>query len=173
MNTVTEQPMMPVALRYGLIGGLAAIVLTLVAILAGQMTNPVVSGLGMLIYPIIAYLAIKTLRTAQGEHISFGKALGVGVIACALVGLLSGIFQYVYFNFIDPSAMEEVINASVEMMESFGAGEDAIEQAVEGMKDGYTPVQTILGGLGGGAFFGLIVSLIAGAIMKKEAPINV
>ena len=141
--------------------------------MTGQIANPAIGIIGMLLYPIIVYLAIKSLRTAQGEHISFGKALGVGTLACAIAGLMSGLFQYVYLNFIDPAAIDEIVNASLEMMESFGTPEDVMEEAAESTRNGYTLVRSTASGLGMGAFLGLIVSLIAGAIMKKEAPINV
>jgi len=173
MNTVTDQPIFPTAIRYGLIGGLIAIVWALVKNMSGLMTNSMAGIIDILVYGFIIYSAIKALRTAQGEHISFGKALGVGTIACALAGLLSGVFNFAYFNFIDPSAVETMVTYTTEMMEGFGMDEDALEAAAESARNGFTLPRLLLSGLGGGAFMGLIGSLIAGAIMKKEAPINV
>ncbi len=173
MNTVTEQSVMPTALRYGLIGGLVAIVWALVKNMSGLMTNQMAGIVDLLVFIFIIYSAIKALRTAQGEHISFGKAVGVGTLACATAGLLSGIFNFAYFNFIDPSAVEEMVTYTMEMMEGFGLEEEALEAAAESTRNGFTLPRLLLSGLGGGGVMGLIGSLIAGAIMKKEAPINV
>ncbi len=173
MNTVTEQSLMPTAMRYGLIGGLIAIVWALVKNMSGLMTNSMAGIVDLLVYVFIVFSAIKALRTAQGEHISFGKAVGVGTLACAIAGLLAGVFNFVYFNFIDPSAVEEIVAYSMEMMEGFGLEEEALEAAAESARNGFTLPRSLMSGVGSGAVIGLIGSLIGGAVMKKEAPINV
>ncbi len=166
----SETSIFPTAMRFGLIGGLIVIVWNLIKNMAGLATNSMAGIVDMAIYGFIIYSAIKGVRELQGNHISFGKSVGVGVVACALMGLIGGIFAYVYYNFIDPSAVEEIVAYTVEMMEGFGLDEEVLEASAQGARDGFGLFQQVLGGLGGGAFMGLIGSLIGGAIMKKDPP---
>ena len=166
----SEVPIFPTAIRNGLIGGLIVIVWTLVKNMAGLATNTFAGIVDLLIYGFVIYSAIKGVRNLQGNHISFGKSVGVGVVACALMGLISGLFNYTYFNFIDPGAVDELVAFSLEAMSSF-LDEDMLEETAEAMKSSMTSLPTQAGtGLGSGVFFGLIGSLIGGAIMKKDPP---
>ncbi len=166
----SETSIFPTAMRFGLIGGLIVIVWTLIKNMSGLATNSMAGIIDMAIYGFVIYSAIKGVRELQGNHISFGKAVGAGVIACSIMGLIAGLFGYIYYNFIDPAAADEIIAYSIEMMEGMGMGEDVLEATAESGKDGFTLFRQVLGGLGGGAFLGLIGSLIGGAIMKKDPP---
>ena len=166
----SEVPIFPTAIRNGLIGGLIIIVWTLVKNMSGLATNSFAGIVDLLVYGFVIYSAIKGMREVQGNHISLGKSVGVGVVACMIMGLIYGLFNYVYFNFIDPGLIDEVIAFSLEAMESF-LPEDQLEETAEAMKQSMTSLPTQVGSnLGGGAFMGLIGSLIAGAIMKKDPP---
>ena len=166
----SETSIFPTAIRNGLIGGLIYIVWTLIKNMSGLATNSFAGIVDFLIYGFVIYSAIKGIRDLQGDHISLGKSVGVGVVACALTGLLGGIFNYTYFNFIDPGAVDELITFSLEAMGSF-LPEDKLEESAEAMKHSMTSLPTqVGGGIGAGVFFGLIGSLIGGAIMKKDPP---
>jgi len=166
----SEVSIFPTAIRNGLIGGLIFIVWFLVKNMSGLATNSMAGIIDILIYGFIIYSAIKGIRDLQGDHISFGKAVGVGVVACAILGLISGLFTYVYYNFIDPSSVDEIVAYSMQMVEGF-LDEDQLEEAAQASKDSLTSIGSLaFNGLGWGAFMGLIGSLIGGAIMKKDPP---
>ena len=164
----SENHLLPTALRYGLIGGLLAVVSLLIKSIAGMMTSPIAGILDLVIYGYVVYAAINALRALQGNQITFGRAIGVGVLSCVVMGLIASIFTYVYFNFIDPSLIDEVVQASLEAVAAF-LPEEALEEAAESTRLGFTSLPRVLmNGIGGGAFMGLIASLIAGAIMKRD-----
>ncbi len=168
--STSDAPLMPVALRHGLTGGLIAIVWALLKNMTGYGTNTMAGLVDLLIYGYTAYAAINALRTEQEGFITLGKSIGVGTLACAIVGVLAGIFVYIYYNFIDPSAVEELIQASIEIWEQFGMTEDQMEEAAEGLQNGFTLPRSLLSGVGVATVIGFISSLIGGAIMKNEAP---
>ncbi len=166
----SKAPIFPTAIRFGVIGGLVSIVWILVKNMSGLATSSLAGIIDFVIYGFVIYSTIKGVRDLQGDHISLRKAIGVGVIACAILGLISGFFNYIYYNFIDPSAVDEIVAYTVEMMEGFGMEEDVLEATAQSAREGFTLVRQTLGGLGGGTLFGLVGSLIGGAIMKKDPP---
>ena len=96
---------------------------------------------GIVIYGGIEY------RNAVGGYLSYGKAWQHAMIVFAISSLISTLFNLLFYNVIDPELPAKLTEASVEnqraMMQSFGAPEDSIDQALEqGRKnaaDQFTP----------------------------------
>ena len=172
-----QVPVMPLALRFGLIGGLALIVTNLVLHFAGIMdySTQMNSGaaistaatLGILIYSITS--AIRIHRDEElGGIITFGRCVKVGVLTSAAIGLLVGLFTYFLFTVIDPSIMETIKEMTYESMDEQGLSEEEIE-AAEGMMGFFLgPIWFTFVTIVAHIFYGLIISLISGAILKKE-----
>lgn len=171
-----DVPFLSTAVKYGLIGGGIATVWTLLTSLLG--INPgsgtgailgLVVGIG--IYGGIVYAGIKQHRDDElGGYITMGRAFLLGLVTCVITGIISGIVGFIYYNYIDPAAMELAIEASIEMMESFGLPEDQMEEAAKGARDGFGFGKLMLNSVIMSGIFGAIISAIMGAIMKKEAP---
>jgi len=172
----TEVPFLKTAIKYGLIGGGIATVWTLLSGVLGiapTSTTGMVGGtiIGLGVYIWVTYAAIKQHRDNElGGYITMGRAFLTGLVGCIMVGLISGLANFIYFNFIDPAAIEQMVEASVEMLEGFGMSEEQLEETAKGTREGFSFVRQLLGGIVGGGIFGAIVSGITGAIMKKEAP---
>ncbi len=170
-----DVPFMSTAIKYGLIGGGFAAVLTLLSGVLGLygstsggiMTS--VISFGLFIW--IVYAGIKQHRDEElGGFITMGRAFLVGLVSVVIASLISGIVQFLYFNFIDPSAVEVIIEQTAEMMEGFGLNEEQMEEAMAGVKDGFGFGKLMLNSILGGGVMGAIISGITGAVMKKEAP---
>lgn len=58
----------------------------------------------------------------------------------------------------------------MEQYEEMGMAEDQIEQAMGFVGYMFNPVAQLVGGLINGVFMGFLIGLIAGAIMKRDAP---
>jgi len=163
----------PTALRYGLIGGGISIVCGLISYLAG-MTSTVSSIIGVLssiISIAIIVLAIQAHRNKDlGGYISYGRCLGVGVLTAIIMGVVGLIWSALLFNVIDPGLGEEMLGMIVEQWEDAGMPEDQIEQMLPmtAMFTGFKGMALM--SLIGTPIFGFIVSLIGGAVMKKNRP---
>ncbi|MBS1748449.1 MAG: DUF4199 domain-containing protein [Bacteroidetes bacterium] len=163
-------------LTYGLISGLASILFSLLLYLGGVkwFISPIAYS-GILIPIILAVLAGLKQKKTEGGYLEFGSALKT-IFTCFVIGtIISTLFSFVLFNFIDvPFRQALTQETTVKMqgiMQKFGAPQDAIDKATEESLKGnnYTFGKMMLGT----AFyciFWFIVSLIIAAIIKKKKP---
>ncbi|MEK9781461.1 MAG: DUF4199 domain-containing protein [Flavobacteriales bacterium] len=164
----------PYALRYGLIYG---IILVVFAIMLYTMDmhyqNSTLStvvniliGVGGILWGMLAY------KKDNGGFISLSQSLKVGV-AVALVGSLVGIiYGVVLTEFIDPTTMDKALEFQKQQMLSQNP-EMSVEQAnqfVDMQKKFSSPLIRSAFGLLFGIFFGFIVALISGLVIKKNRP---
>ena len=170
-------PLRPTAMKYGLIGGLVLVVLSLVYNVTGiidytgQSSNmiPNILNWGTMIAVIV--LAIKHHRDNElGGFIKFGRCFGLGTLTSLIMGLISGIFGLIYFNVIDPGLVDEIMSQMEERFAEQGMDENAIEMALSWTRSMFSPVGIFLMGALGTTILGMIFSLIIGAIMKKDPP---
>ena len=164
----------PTALRYGVIGGLLSIAFGLATYLAGmQGTIPTILNIvGTIVSIAVIVYAIRTHRDNDlGGYISYGRCLGVGVLTSIIMGIIGALWTVVLFNFIDPGITDMLMQPQMEAMEEAGMSDDEIENAMS-MAGKFMTAPFMAGmALVGSAFIGLIVSLIAGAVMKKDRTI--
>lgn len=110
-------------------------------------------------------------ETDPAEGFSYGKAWK----ACFQVGLfgvlLGGIFNFIFFSFINPDFSEAAIGWTTNLMENSGAPGDQIDKQVAKMEAYSTPIKGTTNGLIGGFVFSLIIALICAAFLKK-APVE-
>ena len=111
-------------------------------------------------------IAIFQYRKANNNVLTLSQALKVGIGVALIAGVMGVIYQYLLVNVIDASFMEkfaEMQRAKLTEMGKFTSEE--IDKQIEASKNyfwiGY-PIALIMS-----LFFGFIVSLIAGLIMKK------
>ncbi len=163
----------PTALRYGLIGGGISIVCGLISYLAGMAStiSSIIGVVSSIVSITIIVLAIRGHRDNDlGGYISYGRCLGVGVLTAIIMGVIGLIWSALLFNVIDPGLGGEMIDMIVGQWEEAGMTDEQIEQML--------PMTTMFTGFKGMALmsliatpiFGFIVSLIGGAVMKKDRP---
>lgn len=181
MSVVNEKSVsfFPTALTYGLLGGLALIALNTVNYITLFSTSSIGGAAASFVLSLVIWfgmvaLAIRKHRDQDlGGYITMGTALGLGMVTILIASLISGIFGYIYMSFIDPEVLAKQTESISWMYEMIGFDEDQIEEtmeAVEDMQQQPSLLTTLGGALVGGAFTGLIVSAITGAIMKKNPP---
>lgn len=161
----------PTALRYGLIGGAITIVIGLISYLVGIETSAgrSLGYLNFLVWIIIPVLAIRTHRDNDlGGFISYGRSLGTGVLAAIVMGILAAIWTIVLYQVIDPGMAERVSAMIVEQWEAAGMTDDQIEEMLPVATKFTGMIPTMISSVLGSAIIGLIVSLIGGAVMKRD-----
>lgn len=126
-------------------------------------------GFGVAIWAVSA--AIKQHRDRElGGFISMGRAVMVALTVGLVAGVIGAVFMLLYSTVINPAYSETMQAAIQAQWEAQGMTEEQIEQ-MSGMS-GFMghPVFIFLSQVIGGAIFGLIIGLIAGAVMKKDRP---
>jgi len=162
-----------ISLRHGAIAGLILIIIGLLGNLTGvsDPTDPNsasnwllnIINWGVMIGFMV--MAVKKHREDDlGGFITFGRAFGVGFLVTLVISVITAVWVYMYFGFIDPDMATAVMENSLEQQ---GIDDDAM---IEQMKFWFSPVAMAIYGLLGSLFFGAIMSLIVAAVMKKNPP---
>ncbi|GAB4159422.1 MAG: hypothetical protein Tsb0033_13960 [Winogradskyella sp.] len=158
---------------YGLI--LGAVIFGLALTFGGSLsyTTQEIIGYGSMIASLsFVYFGIKHYRDQINDgKVTFGKALLIGVLISALVGLGVGLADYLYTTVINPDFAEEYLAKTLESYETLYSGNE-----LETKKAELTIQMENYGGSGFMAtlmFFtvliiGFIISLISGLILQRK-----
>ena len=138
-------------------------------------TNPsfgvIISVLNYLILPaILIYIACNTYKIKfNNGFISFGQCLKIGVTICIIAGLLYGLFSAA-FGMMFPEYFEEIMQKMRIVMRDKNPQmtSEQIDMAMSMTKKFMNPAISIPITIIMYAFIGLIISLIIGAIVKKD-----
>ena len=128
--------------------------------------------IAILVYALINY------RKENGGVLTFKEGFMITLYAFIVSSLLTTIFNYILYNFIDPDLSnfikEKAINTTTQMMEKFGAPQDKIDETIEKMQSQdfsqnlYASLKQFLGSI----IFGAIIALILAAILKKQPKVG-
>lgn len=162
--------MMKHAMTYGAIIGLVLVVYSVILYITGLTFN---RGLGFIQYVVLfvgIYMGTKSFRdNPQGGFITYGRALGIGVLISLFVGIISVFFQFILLKFIDPGLVEKSLIIMEEQFEnSRFIPKDQIDAALEKSRQGMTAIWSIPVGVLVFTIFGFIISLITSAIVKRD-----
>lgn len=167
------------SIKNGLIYGLASVIYSLVVYLVApdllfSMGISMVVGLALVIFFMVR--AANAEKEDNEGFLSYGEALRTTFVVFAVGALISTLFTYVLYNFIDSSLLEvmqeQAVETAVSMAERFGAEGEQLEEIREKAME-----QDMSFGIGKVALnyifaciFGLIISLIVSAFVKKNSP---
>jgi hypothetical protein len=170
-------PLRPTALRYGLIAGLILIVFSVIFNMTGMMDY---SGQKSNILPNLCnwitmigvlYMAIKHHRDEElGGYITLGRCVKLGAFMAIVIGAITGIFGILYFMVIDPGLPDQIFAQMEEGFAAQGMDENAAEMAMKWTKMMFKPIPLFFVSVIATLITMLIISLIVGAIMKKNPP---
>jgi len=160
------------AMTYGLYLGLASIVYALILYLSGMILNKAAGWFSLVIsIAILSWALINFRDKLNGGYLRYGQGVGLGTLTMIYAGVLSGIFTFVLYKYIDPSLTEQVVNQAMEEALAKGTPEAQLEMAEKWTRIFVSPVAMFIWSIMGSAFIGAIISLILAAIFKKEPSI--
>lgn len=168
--TENQPSVMSVALKYGFLTALVAIVYSLILLVTDLSNNPWLAAVSYLILIAGLVLAMKQYKVMNHGYMSYGQGLGIGTIVSAIYGLLSSIFMWIYTSFVDPGYMErQLLRQEAEMLEK-GMSQEQIDAGMGMVQSIQGPVLLIVVGTLSAIIMGFIFSLIIAAIMKNNRP---
>lgn len=174
MENTTTPAVTPVSvgLRYGLLTGIVTVIYSLILKAANLEQMPVMGLLTFAILIVGIVLAHKFYKKASGGFMSYGQGLGIATVAGAVIGVMSGIFNYIYVNFIDTEYAQRAVAAARAKMETDGQlSEEQIDQAMEWTsKMMPTGPLSILWAILATAFFAFLLALVISAFTKNKRP---
>lgn len=189
-STVHSNPSpWPIAVKFGVMGGVVFIFLNLFQYLMGMMDidkimenagsfsfSNVLGGLGIaalsyILFTLIYWLAVKAYREELGGFITFGKGFKVSFFSVLIKAVVVLLWGFVFHYLINPGFSEGMLEMMGEVMQqSSGGDEEAMEMVMNMYSYMYNPFSMSLMGALGTITGGGLLSLIAAAIGQKEGP---
>ena len=164
-------------LNYGLILGIISVIFGVVMYVTNVYLDPsiIYTIIGFLILVTIISLAIKAFKTENGGFLSLSEALKVGIGVAVIGGIIAAIWSFVLMNYIEPDYMNQMMEVQREQMIEMQPDmtEAQLDSAAEMASKFSSPLISVATSLIGSLFFGLVISLIAGLIMKNKNPYDV
>ncbi|GEM_PF-3119042 len=121
-----------------------------------------VSLFSFIAVPVLAVWYFKN----KGEVVTLGKSVKLGVLVGLLGGLLVGIYAFIYFKFINPDIIDQIIEMSNQMLEESGIlSEEQIAKQTETSQSIFAPMQ-LVGNIFTGLLYGVIGGLLGGLFFK-------
>jgi hypothetical protein len=172
---IFEKPMV----KWGLyLGGLnVAYILVLYLIDVSLLISFWNSAISLTLLIVFMVLAMKEQRRNNNEALSYGNVVVIGIAVGIISSLIGVIFNGLLYNYIDPTLPETIRELTLEktlgMMESMGASEETIEQAMGNMDERQfqQDLRASFTALLISSLFSAFVALIVAAFVKKEAPL--
>lgn len=160
---------------YALILTISGAVLSLLLYFTGYQTEKLAVGqhfqwLGFVIMVVVLVLGIKAVREESPDKgLSYGKGVGTGVLISLYAGLMSGVYNFIHFKFINTEFVDYQMEIVRAKWEQAGMSAAQMEQAEGITRAMMGPVATSIMAPIMTVIAGLIVSLIASAFLKRAA----
>lgn len=160
-----------IILTNGILLGLSSIFLYVIMYVIGaDQKNWIYSVLAFLIMVTFIALGMNHFKKENGTYMSLGQALKIGLGIALIAGIIGAIYQFVFTNYIDPEYMKNIIAAQNEQMMQQNPNMTQEQLDMIKKSQDFMASPLVLFGIGiiQSLFFGFIVSLITGLIMKKN-----
>lgn len=160
-------------LNYGIIYGLITVVFSVMTYMFDLTFKTWIIWPSMLLGIVVLFFLLRSYRDHYNYgYITYGKAVGAGVIISLYAAIITAIYIYVLYAFIDPGLIDKSMAVAEAKMVDKGVPEAAIEKAMEMQSKMMKPWFTALMGIFNSVLYGLILSLIVSLfVMKKGNPL--
>lgn len=158
-------------LKWGAIGGIASVILTMVLYLTGlsrpdnSSANWVQSLAGFALTLTVIILAVNEHKRELQGYISYGRSVGVGAIVSFVMAVIGAIFAFIFFGYIAPEYIDLAMEQAMTEMT-----EEQQEQSESVMTVMMSPGMFALFGFLATMFWGVVITLIASIFLRKPRP---
>jgi uncharacterized ion transporter superfamily protein YfcC len=157
-----------VGLKFGLILGVVSVAITLVRFVIGN--NPMESNwmnnvISLILVVTAVVLAHKSFKETGDGFMSYGQGLGIAMVTVIVSTIVSGLFLYVYLNYVDTAAWDSIWEKAEEDMQAQGQSEEAIEMGLGWGKKLFWVIFPVAA-----CFWGLLIGLIVSIFTQKKSP---
>jgi hypothetical protein len=156
-------------LTNGLILGLIGIVFTLLMYFLDLTQNKAQGIIFVVIQLLLLYFLIRSYRdNYMHGQITYGQAVGAGVIIALYYAILMAVFTYILYAIIDPGLVAKQLAATEESFSKRGMPQASIDAAmkvqIKLMKPAIMAPLSIFGNM----IYGTILSLLAAIFVRRE-----
>ncbi len=153
----------------GVVFALIGIAYSLVIYFLDLSFNKVQGWIFMLIQIVILFFLVKSYRdNFKYGNITFGQALGAGMIIFLYYAIIMAIFTYILYTAIDPDLIDKQLAFTEEEMLKRGLPEETVEAGMKVQTKLMKPAIMAPISIFGSMIQGLFMSLIVAAFVRKE-----
>lgn len=169
-------PDMSTKFIYALTLTICGAVLNLLLFFTGFQTEKLATGqyfqwLGAVLMFVILWLGIKAVREeSEGQYLTYGKGVGTGTLISLYSGLMSSVYSFIHFKFVNTEFADYQIALIRPKWEAAGMAESQMDQAEKMTRAMMGPVAQAIMTPIMVVIFGLIMSLIISAFLKRNPP---
>jgi hypothetical protein len=157
-------------LIYGSILGLVLVIYAFILHKTDLEKNTLLGMMDYIFLIAAIVMAILCIRNRNnGGYISYGKALGIGVLTIVWASIIVAVYSYILTKYLDPSILEKARALALEKIEK--SGNEQSEMISKMMDFMITPAFTSIMAFIGKVFLGTLFSLIIAAFLKKDKDI--
>lgn len=160
-----------IMLNYGLLLGFASVLINVALYAMGKTYDPhwSVGIISIGVTVVIIILGIKKIKELNGGFLSLSEALKTGLGITLISGIISVVYMLIFSSFIEPEYFARMMEVQQQkMLETYpNFTDEQLEASLEMAKKMSGPMITSAITIIGSLFFGFIISLIGGLIMKK------
>jgi hypothetical protein len=165
-----------IAVNYGLMLALASILVQVISYVTNNHIDQPwwITVLSTILSVAIYVYALKTFRNDNGGFMSLGQALKVGLAMAVISGIVYAIYFYLFSTVIEPDYMQQTLDfRNAQMLEQNpNMTQEQMDAAAEFQQMFIQPWLMSAFVIIGSLFWGFIISLIAGLILKRSHPGN-
>lgn len=160
-------------MKYGLFAGTILIIVKYIILTSFNEVSQlavIIDYIGVIALAAACYMAVVEKRKKYNEgYITFGEAFMIGMYVSLIAAIMVGIFLYVNASVIDPLRVERVITQTEKEMLGLNYSREEINKAIENARIFYKPLTQMMMGTTI-IIYGLFISLIIAAVLKKNKP---
>lgn len=160
-----------IIINYGVLLGITSVLLGVVMYVTNAYLDPswIYSVVGFLILIVIISYGIKAYKTASQGYLTLSDALKIGIGIALIGGIIGAIWTFLFITVIEPNYTQQMLEAQREkLLENPDITEQIVDQSMAIAEKLSSPYIQIAFSIIGSLFFGFIISLFAGLIMKKK-----
>ena len=159
-----------IMINYGAMLGLISVLISVTVYAMGQSYDQhwSIGVIGFAVMIILIALGIKKVKTSNDGFLSLGEALKTGLGIALISGLISVVYTYLFTTIIEPDFFTNLAQIQEDKWIDAGMTDEAMESASAMMEKMSGPFITSAISIIASLFFGFIISLITGLIMKES-----
>jgi len=169
VDNIKKNSFFSATLTYGVLTAIGLIMISLMIYLFD------LSGITWLSYlayvVLLAGIILGTIKYRNddlGGFITYGKALGFGTLVSVFAAFISGVFMYIFYQYLAPDAMEQIRQAAEEAV--INANPNVTDQELDLVLRFTSPLVMFISGLFFTTLIGFIFSLASAAFIQKKDP---
>ncbi len=157
------------AMTYGLIIALVIIIMAVMVWVLGLEGKSWMQWVNWVAYFGVLYYCLKSWRDHHnGGYIRYGQALSAGILFMFFASVIYAFYNVIYLEFIDPTAVERMLDIMEEEYYKRGFTEEQVSAAMDFGSKLRGPGMQFFSVIIGTTFIGVIISLIVSILVKKE-----